>query len=99
MNIIKKNDKPINDLLKEFIEKNEQVKKAFAVIDIEAVFADKMGPVVYSYTRKIYLRGNVLYINIVSAPLKAELQHSKQSLMALLNESVGDNLIQEIVFI
>ncbi len=99
MNIIKKNDKPINVLLKEFVKKNEQVKKAFAVIDIESVFADKMGPVVLSYTRKIYLRGSVLYINIVSAPLKAELQHSKESLMALLNESVGDNLIQEIVFI
>jgi hypothetical protein len=99
MNIIKKNDKPINVLLKEFIKKNEQVKKAFAVIDIEAIFAEKMGEVVFSYTRKIYLRGNVLYINIVSAPLKAELQHSKLSLIELLNESVGDNLIQEIVFI
>jgi Dna[CI] antecedent, DciA len=98
MNIVKKNDKPINDLLKDFIKKNEQVKKAFAVIDIEEVFKEKMGPVVYSYTRKIYLRGPVLYINIVSAPLKAELQHSKQSLIELLNETIGDEMIKEIVF-
>ncbi len=98
MNIIKKNDKPIADLLKEFVKKSEPVKKAFAVMNIEAIFIEKMGPVVASYTRKIYLRGRVLYVNIVSAPLKAELQHSKISLIQLMNESLGEDIIQEIVF-
>jgi hypothetical protein len=98
MNVIKKNDKPLSVLLKEFVVKNEPIKKAFAVIDIEAIFLDKMGPVVKSYTRKIYLRGRVLYIQIVSSPLKAELQHSKSALIDLMNESIGDNLIEEIVF-
>ncbi|MBK8700676.1 MAG: DUF721 domain-containing protein [Saprospiraceae bacterium] len=98
MNIVKKRDKPIGTLLKDFISRNEGIKRGMAKIDIEKIYRAEMGPVVSSYTEKIYLNGKKLYIHIQSAPLRSELMGSKESLMTLLNEALGDALIQEIHF-
>jgi hypothetical protein len=99
MNKIKKNDKPLNVILGDFIKKNNAIQKGLVVLDIENLFREKMGQVVSKYTKKIFLKGDVLYINVISSPLKVELNYSRESLKTLLNEAIGDNLIQEIRFI
>jgi hypothetical protein len=96
VNIVKKNDRSINSLLKEFVGTNKIVKKNFAKIDIENIYRSKMGEVVSSYTESIYLTGEKLYINIISAPLRAELLKSKENLKAILNEELEEELIKEI---
>jgi hypothetical protein len=58
-----------------------------------------MGQVVSNYTKSIFLKGNILYINIISAPLKAELQYSREALKSILNEHLGHELIKEVRFI
>lgn len=97
MNIVKKNDKPINSILKEFINKSKNVKQNFAKIDIEKIYHMKMGDVVSSYTESIFLKGEKLYIHIASAPLRVELIKSKENLKNLLNEELEDELIKEII--
>jgi hypothetical protein len=99
MNKIKKNDKPLNVILGDFIKKNNVIQRGLVVLDIDALFRDKMGKVVSKYTKKIFLKGDVLYINVISSPLKVELNYSRESLKTLLNEAIGDTLIQEIRFI
>jgi hypothetical protein len=99
MNIIKKNDKPINELLQLFIKKNDNIFQGLAILDIESLFREKMGKVVSSYTKEIFLKGSILYIHVVSAPLKSELQFSKESLMTFLNKEIGSDMINEIRFI
>jgi hypothetical protein len=99
MNKIKKNDKPLNVILGDFIKKNNAIQKGLVVLDIENLFREKMGQVVSKYTKKIFLKGDVLYINVISSPLKVELNYSRESLKTLLNDAIGDNVIQEIRFI
>ncbi len=99
MNIIKKNDKPIKDILNIFIKKNKDIQRGLAVLDIDRVFREKMGPTVSKYTKEIFFRETTLYIHVTSAPLKSELQFSKDSLMKLMNESIGEELVQQIRFI
>jgi hypothetical protein len=99
VNKIKKNDKPISTALNEFLNKNVELKTGLAVLDIESIYRENMGEVVSNYTKKINLKGSILYINVISAPLKSELLYSRKSLMKLLNEAIGYELIQEIKFV
>ncbi|MFN8320377.1 MAG: DciA family protein [Saprospiraceae bacterium] len=98
MNIIPKRDKKLGLVMKEFIGRNEALGKGLARLDIEAIYRAEMGPVVSSYTEKIYLRGNKLYIHIQSAPLRAELITAQDRLIQLLNKALGENIVGSIIF-
>ena len=84
--------------MKEFIGKNEALGKGLARLDIEAIYRAEMGPVISSYTEKIYLRGNKVYIHIQSAPLRAELLGSQERLIQILNQALGENIVSAIIF-
>lgn len=84
--------------MREFIGRNEAIGKGLARLDIESIYRSEMGPVVSSYTEKIYLRGTKLYIHIQSAPLRAELQTSRQHLMDMLNKALGEEIVTEVIF-
>jgi hypothetical protein len=99
MNKVRKNDKPIAAVLGDFLNKNIELKTGLAVLDIEAIYREKMGSVVSNYTKKISLKNSTLYINVISAPLKSELLYSRKSLMNILNEAIGYDLIKEIKFV
>jgi hypothetical protein len=96
MNIIKKRDQKIDKVLKSFIEANKPVKQGFAEIDIDTIYRKHMGPVVSGYTDKIVLKRDTLYINLKSAALKVELLHNVNSLKKLLNDVLGEDIIQYI---
>ena len=98
MNIVPKRDKKLGQVMKDFIGRHEVLGMGLARLDIEAIYRAEMGPVVSSYTEKIYLRGNKLYIHIQSAPLRSELQGSQQRLIQLLNQALGDNIVGSIIF-
>jgi hypothetical protein len=99
MNKVKKNDKSISAVLGDFLNKNIELKTGLAVLDIESIYREKMGSVVSNYTKKISLKNSTLYINVISAPLKSELLYSRKSLMNILNEAIGYDLIKEIKFV
>jgi hypothetical protein len=96
LNIAKKRDKKLQDVLKDFVDKNIEVKRGFAEIDIEKIYNERMGPVVASYTEKIFLVKDTLYVQIQSAPLRVELLQSKESLRTALNEALGEEIIAYI---
>lgn len=98
MNIIKKRDKEVGSIIKEVVQKNAKLSKGLAVVTIEEIYRARMGKMVSSYTSQIYLKGNKLFIYIESAPLRAELYMSRQQLMTSLNEELGSEVIQEIIF-
>jgi hypothetical protein len=43
------------------------------------------------------VRKGVLYLQILSAPLKHELSFAKDKIRALLNEHLGEEFIKEVV--
>lgn len=98
LNTIPKRDKKLGTVMKEFIGRSETLGKGLARLDIEAIYRAEMGPVVSSYTEKIYLRGNKVYIHIQSAPLRAELLSSREGLIHLLNKALGEPIVAEIIF-
>ena len=98
LNTIPKRDKKLGAVMKEFISRSEALGKGLARLDIEAIYRAEMGQVVSSYTEKIYLRGNKVYIHIQSAPLRAELLSSRERLISILNKALGEPIVAEIIF-
>lgn len=58
-----------------------------------------MGPSIAGRTEKIYISKGVLFLQITSAPLRQELILAKTKLIKMLNEEIGENVINEVVFI
>lgn len=58
-----------------------------------------MGGSIARRTEKLFVRDKKLFIKINSAPLKQELSMMKTKLVSVLNASIGENVIEDVVFI
>ncbi len=92
----KKNDQPIKDVLQQMVSSNRWNEKLNRV-KIQDLWNKVMGDTVTRYTRHITLRKNSLVLLIDSAPLKQELAYSKEKIMKLINEELGEDIIKEVI--
>ncbi|MBU6343530.1 MAG: DUF721 domain-containing protein [Bacteroidetes bacterium] len=93
---MKKNDTTLQDALKEMLQEYKlapQLNEA----RIKVLWEQLMGKTINTYTSGISVRKQVLYLTIVSAPLKHELSFAKEKIISLLNEELGEQFIQEVV--
>lgn len=64
---------------------------------IKTLWHERMGKTISTYTSNIQVRKNVLYLTILSAPLKHELSFAKEKILSLLNEELGEDYLKEVV--
>ena len=64
---------------------------------VKTLWADLMGKTINTYTSQITVRKGVLYISILSAPLRHELSSGKDKIRDLLNTELGEDYIKEVV--
>ena len=57
-----------------------------------------MGKTVAARTGKVYIKDNVLFVYLTSAPLRNELTLSKDKVMELLEKESGKGIIDDISF-
>ena len=62
-------------------------------------WAELVGAGIASRTGRLHVREGVLYVEILSAPLRQELVLAKTKLIELLNRPSGSEVITDIVFI
>ena len=86
----------IGDALKGFIKKSN-LKNGIRAIQIEEVWEQLMGKTIATYTSDIEVHKHVLYLTILSAPLKQELSFSKEKIKNLINGEMGENYVKEVV--
>ncbi len=65
--------------------------------NIRSAWAELMGPAIAKYTREVKLSGKILYITIDSAPLRQELSYGREKIKNLLNETLGEAYIEEVI--
>jgi predicted nucleic acid-binding Zn ribbon protein len=58
-----------------------------------------MGKAIALKTKELYFQDRKLFVNLTSAPLKHELVMSKTRVIELINEEIGQDFIQEVVFL
>ncbi len=64
---------------------------------VKSLWEQLMGKTIATYTSNITVRKNVLYLTILSAPLKQELSYAKEKIRSLINEEMGEDYIREVV--
>jgi predicted nucleic acid-binding Zn ribbon protein len=70
-------------------------KETFIIQNWEKI----MGAPIAKRTTNLYIRNKKLYIHLSSAPLKNELNQSKQKVVELLNKAADDKVLEDVVFL
>ena len=64
---------------------------------VRSIWETNMGHTIQSYTTEVKLIKHTVYITIVSAPLRAELNMGKEKILNLFNQQLGHEHIRQIV--
>lgn len=91
------NTQSLSDILKEYIQENRMERK-LKEIDVVQSWEDLLGKTIAYYTRNIYIRNQVLYVDISSAVVKNELFMMREEIKRKINEKEGEEIVRTIVF-
>lgn len=96
----KRNNKalPLKQAIEDMLELYK-LRFKFNETYIVAYWERIMGLPISSRTKEIYIKDKKLFVQIDSAPLRNELLMAKSKIVTLLNKEVGEEIIEEVVFI
>ena len=92
----KKNDLSLQDAMQDML-REFRLKSPLDETRIKMMWEKVMGKTVATYTSNIAVRKNVLYLTILSAPLKHELSYAREKIKTRLNEEMGEDFIRDVV--
>lgn len=90
------NQSTVGDVLKQIIQVNK-LQPGMDQIDVKEAWKNLMGNGVNSYTKNVVLRGSTLYVELSSSVLREELSHGKSKIIAMINEELQREVIQDVV--
>ena len=90
------NQSTVGDVLKQIIHVNK-LQPGMDQIDVKEAWQNLMGNGVNSYTKNVALRGSTLYVELSSSVLREELSHGKSKIIAMINEELQREVINEVV--
>lgn len=91
------NTQSLSEVLKEFVAQN-RIDRKLKEIDVVASWEQLLGKTIAHYTKNIYIRNKVLYVEISSAVVKNELFLMRDEICRRINENAGDEIIRRIIF-
>lgn len=92
----KKNDLTLREALQDML-RELRLEPKLAETRVKMLWEEVMGKTITTYTADIQLRKNVLYLTILSAPLKQELTFAREKIKTRLNEELGEEAIKDVV--
>jgi predicted nucleic acid-binding Zn ribbon protein len=84
----------IQDLLKAY-----RIQGKISQQQVLAGWEKIMGKGIALKTKELYFKDRKLFITLTSAPLKHELNMSKTKVIDLINREIGQDFLQEVVFL
>ena len=91
------NQNTVGELIKAFYEERKGPGYLDEVKIIKG-WSGVVGPFIAQYTRDLYIREGVLFVQFTSDSLRNELSYSKSLLLKNLNNLVGKDILVDIVF-
>lgn len=88
----------LGDLVHQML-REDGIETPYNEYRLVAAWPEVMGQGVNNYTGEIYIRNRTLFVRLKSPALKMNLMYGRQSLVNRLNEHVGAQVIEQIVFI
>ena len=92
------NEQSLKQVLEEMLKKYHLEGKLAEMRVIKA-WPVVTGKLITRHTRNIYINKKKLFVKIDSPAIKNELFYSRQKIMELLNQQVGEQVIEEIIFL
>ncbi|MEQ1747022.1 MAG: DUF721 domain-containing protein [Saprospiraceae bacterium] len=92
----KKNDISLQEAMQAMI-REYRLEPQLNETRVKMLWGKLMGKTISTYTANIHVRKNVLYLTILSAPLKHELSFAKDKIKDLLNEEMGVEFVKDVV--
>lgn len=86
----------ISDIIKEFVDANH-LQNGLDKVNVQEAWANMMGNGVNNYTTAVQLERDTLYVQLSSSVLREELSYGKEKIIAMLNESIGKEVIKKLV--
>ena len=95
--MIKRNAQDLRSILKEIMDENSMLKSRIAEQRVIRAWKEILGEGVSMYTTNLYFKRGVLFVQLSSSVLRAELMMNKQNLIEKLNEFAEMKIIRDIV--
>ncbi|MCC6460342.1 MAG: DUF721 domain-containing protein [Saprospiraceae bacterium] len=92
----KKNDISLQEAMQDML-REYRLEPRLNETRVKMLWEKMMGKTISTYTSNIQVRKNILYLTILSAPLKHELSFGKDKIKSLLNDAIGEEYIKDVV--
>ena len=90
------NQTNLGDALKAMLE-SYKLKGRYQQSRIRSLWPKLMGPAIAQYTLELRLHRKTLHVHLASAPLKHELSMGTDKIARLLNEELGEEVVEKVV--
>jgi predicted nucleic acid-binding Zn ribbon protein len=91
------NTQSLSEIIKEYVKAN-QIERKLKEVDVVESWENLLGKSVANYTRNIYIRNKVLYVEISSSVVKHELFMMREEIKRKINEKEGEEIVRTIIF-
>jgi hypothetical protein len=88
---------PIKNVVADMLEKFK-LKSKFTEISIAEAWRKTLGENVSNRTQKLVVKDRKIFVKLESASLKNEILMNKNLIISRLNQAIGENAIDELVF-
>ena len=92
------NTHPLGELVRLYIQQNNRSYGLYRA-QLPTLWAELMGAPVAKYTSSVVLKGTTLFVQLTSPALAQELSYGKSKIISNLNEALGSEVIQKLVFL
>lgn len=89
---------PLKDAIEDMMELYK-LRAKFNETYIISYWEQIMGSVISSRTTEIYIKDFKLFIQLDSSPLRNELLLAKNKIVSMINKEVGQDIIDDVIFI
>lgn len=90
------NENTVGEILKGILQDN-RLQTGIDEVVVRDAWRSLMGNGVNTYTRNVVLKNGILYVELTSAVLRAELSFGKDKILKMINEELRRDVVQEVV--
>ena len=92
----KSNQQSLGEVIQDYLRESGWQQKLDEV-KIITEWDKMLGPTLANYTDEVFIKNKQLHIRLKSSTLRQELSYQKSELVKKLNDSIGKDIITEIV--
>ncbi|AEL24928.1 DUF721 domain-containing protein [Cyclobacterium marinum] len=94
----RRNTTPLKEVFEELLD-TYRLKDKFSEKTVIKEWDQLMGKTVASRTESLSVRQKILYVKIVSGPLKKEIMMNKSKVLTLIEDKYGKGVINDLVIL